>query len=159
MRDNGPGIAPDIPSQDRRGSAGRPGGGAQETGRGDTGDIGDRETEGEAGLGIPACNIRQRIMLLLTQAPICLLSNTGEGTLTEIRITGEREGGGGGGGNNEVKVRGKAANWKCCFCLSDIWEVMKRLILVDDDEKLVAEAIRRLGGLRVLRRCALPCLS
>ena len=51
---------------------------------------GAEETGGEAGLGIGLANIRQRIMLLFDTGSDLLISNTGEGTLTDIRITGEK---------------------------------------------------------------------
>lgn len=50
-------------------------------------------------MGIGLANIRQRIMLLFDTGSDLLVSNTGEGTLTEIRITGERR----AEWNNEVR--------------------------------------------------------
>lgn len=90
VRDNGPGIAPDIlrriageapeeRTEERRKRA-------EET----QGVPGTEKTGGEAGLGIGLANIRQRIMLLFDTGSDLLVANTGEGTLTEIRITGER---------------------------------------------------------------------
>ena len=99
VRDNGPGIAPDIL---RRIAGEAPEDRAEER-RKRTEEIqgtsGTEKTGGEAGLGIGLANIRQRIMLLFDTGSDLLVSNTGEGTLTEIRITGERR----AEWNNEVR--------------------------------------------------------
>ena len=99
VRDNGPGIAPDIL---RRIAGEAPEDRAEER-RKRTEEIrgtsGTEKTGGEAGLGIGLANIRQRIMLLFDTGSDLLVSNTGKGTLTEIRITGERR----AEWNNEVR--------------------------------------------------------
>lgn len=99
VRDNGPGIAPDIL---RRIAGEAPEDRAEERRKRAEeiqGTSGTEKTGGEAGLGIGLANIRQRIMLLFDTGSDLLVSNTGEGTLTEIRITGERR----AEWNNEVR--------------------------------------------------------
>ena len=77
VSDNGPGIAPAVLRR-IRGEAPAEEAGSME------------KTTGEAGLGIGLANIRQRILLLFDEGSDLFVSNTGEGTLTEIRLTGEK---------------------------------------------------------------------